>query len=224
MSDCSIFVDESGGQRGTSKYYAITLVVHEQSDNLEEHINRYKNLLRTKNLPDVPFHASPLFNGHEGYASLDIKTRKGLFSLFFTFFRKLPIRYRTFLYPRSEVRETAKLVARMKRGIVNLLFDNLDYFQRFDKVKIYYDDGQQAVSRALRGAFDYALSREAVLHRKASPTDYRLAQVADFLCAIELAAEKYRKHEQARTDEKFFGSAGSFRGNYLKIVRRKRLP
>ena len=34
----------------------------------------------------------------------------------------------------------------MKRDMVNLIFDNLEYLQRFDKVKVYYDDGQFIVT------------------------------------------------------------------------------
>ena len=34
MAECSIFVDESGGQRGHSKYYGITLVLHNQADDI----------------------------------------------------------------------------------------------------------------------------------------------------------------------------------------------
>jgi hypothetical protein len=49
------------------------------------------------------------------------------------------------------------LSARMRRDIVNFVFDNLDWFQSFDEVPIYYDEGQDAVTHALHEAFDYLL-------------------------------------------------------------------
>lgn len=108
--------------------------------------------------------------------------------------------------------------------MVNLLFDNLDYFQSFDQVKIYYDDGQPQVTAALHGAIYYALAKDAILYRRAQPADYRLAQVADLLCTLELTAVKFEQHEGTSTDEKVFGSPGTFRKEYLRKVRDKAIP
>lgn len=57
------------------------------------------------------------------------------FSLFFLTLQHLPITYQSFLYRRSELAGADGLAARMKQDIVNLLFDELEYFQSFDKVK-----------------------------------------------------------------------------------------
>ena len=40
---------------------------------------------------------------------------------------------------------------------------------------------------------------------------------------LELTCEKFRNGEQTETDNKFFGDWKSFRVNYLKPIRRKRL-
>ena len=47
-------------------------------------------------------------------------------------------------------------------------------------------------------------------------TDYRLEQVADYLCTIELALVKYEAKEDGETYNKFFGGIGSFKRNWLK--------
>jgi hypothetical protein len=83
-------------------------------------------------------------------------------------------------------------MARMRQDLVNLLFGNLGWLQQFGKVKVYYDDGQPAVTKALHDAVEYALAAEAVVYRAASPRDYRLAQAADLLCTLELTATKYQ--------------------------------
>lgn len=46
---------------------------------------------------------------------------------------------------------------------VNLIFDNLEFLQRFDKVKVYYDDGQFIVTKSLHDAIEYALASNAVI-------------------------------------------------------------
>ena len=61
--------------------------------------------------------------------------------------QRLPIKYATFAYRRCEFDDLTKLTARMKRDISGLLFDHLDFFQAFDDVKVYYDNGQDIVKR-----------------------------------------------------------------------------
>ncbi len=111
----------------------------------------------------------------------------------------------------------------MKRDLINFMFDNLDYLQTFDCIKLYYDGGQSLVQKALHDAVGYALAREAVTYRMAIPADYRLAQVADYLCGLELTSLKYANGGQTATDEIFFGGSQSFKKNFLRKVRRHRL-
>lgn len=132
----------------------------------------------------------------------------------------MPIKYHTFAYRKGSFGSDAELVARMRRDVVNLVFDNLEYLQRFDKVKVYYDDGQYVVTKSLHDAVEYALAADAVMYREGSPKDYRLAQAADLICTLELTALKYEAKESTKTDERFFGAFGSFKKNYLKKIRK----
>lgn len=72
-------------------------------------------------------------------------------------------------------------------------------------------------------AVGYALSKEAVIYRLAEPSEYRLSQVADYICTVEFAALKYGDHASTATDEKFFGSWSDFKKGALKEVRKKLL-
>lgn len=42
MSEVSIFVDESGGQGGDSKYYVLTMLFHDQADDIAPIIDRHR--------------------------------------------------------------------------------------------------------------------------------------------------------------------------------------
>ena len=222
--ELSIFCDESGGMDGTSKYRLVSLVFHDQADDIASHISCYQQDLLSKGLEDIPFHASPLMYGKPPYDALDIAFRRRMFASFSFFQRKLPFRYVCFAYKRSEVSGEDKYIARLRRDLVVFLSDNLDYFHSFGKVKIYYDGGQQTISNALHAAFEYELSKEAILYRNASPKEYRLSQVADYLCTLELTALKFDAHEITSTDEAFFGlSAAAFKRDYLKKARKKLL-
>ncbi len=223
MLEMSIFADESGEAGAESKYYLLTLVFHEENASISNQIDRYRQSLSQRSLPDIPLHTSPLMNGNDSYRQMDIGERKQLLSSFFTMLQHLPIRYRTFSYSKTELGSTTALTNRMKRDIVNMMFENLEYLQRFEKVKIYYDEGQSVVTNALHDAAEYALATDAVIYRDGSPKSCILAQAADLICTLELTAIKYANSEQTRTDERFFGGASAFKKNWLKKIRKKRL-
>ena len=48
LREISVFVDESGGQDGQSRYYALTLVFHDQARPIDEMIARHKVGLRDR--------------------------------------------------------------------------------------------------------------------------------------------------------------------------------
>ncbi len=180
--------------------------------------------LRTKELPIIPFHASPLMYGKDAFRNMDMETRKKLFANFEAFCRRAPFTCTTFLYRRNEVPDPSNFITRFKRGLVIFLTDNLEYFQQFELVKIYYDNGQQMVTEALHGALDFILYKESVLYRAASSKEYRLSQVADCVCAIELVNLKFLNNELTETDTKMFGTNYSaFKKNHLRHIRRKLL-
>ena len=223
MLEASVFVDESGESGTQSKYYLLTLVLHEQSDDISQIINLYENDLHAKRLPNIPLHTSPLMYSKDVYAGMDIQDRKRLLQAFFTMLQHMPIKYHAFAYKKSELHDRTALEARMKRDVVNFIFDNLEYLQKFDKVKVYYDDGQQVVTKALHDAIEYALSAEAVLYKDGNPKDYRLAQAADLICTLELAALRFEAGETTKTYDRFFGTYGYFKKNWLKKIRKKLL-
>ena len=219
MGELSIFVDESGSDDLRSQRYLVSLVFHDQSKPIDEAIGRYELSLREKGLPNIPFHASPLMNGKDEYEFIDMAERKRLLAAFFVFARSLPITYRVFVYQSKDFTPASLRVA-MERDIRLFMTDNLSLFQSFEVVKIYYDGGQSAVTQSLHGAVESVLAKRAFLFRKSSATQYRLSQVADFICTIELTALKYEAAEQTQTDDKVFGMKGSFKKNYLKKMRR----
>lgn len=192
MEEVSCFVDESGSDNLRDRYYLVALVLHDQSDPIAHEIERYEASLRDRGLPDIPLHAGPLMTGHEGYEGMATADRKRMLSSFRVFFRNLPIRYACIGLKLSEYDDVERVEAAMRRGIADFLFDHLEYFQGFDDVKIYYDNGQATVAHALHRAMDFALSRNAVVYRAAAPEKYRLSQAADYVCTMELAALRYR--------------------------------
>lgn len=219
MKELSVFVDESGDLGGESKYYLLTLVFHDQGDDLSHTISLYEQSLASRGLPNVPFHFNPLLRANEGYQNLDATQRSKLLMSFSTFAQHTPFSYHVLAYRKDRYESTDAFVHTMKRDLTELLFDNLDKFAEFDLVKIYYDDGQPLITRILHAAFEYVLFKSAVMYREARPAEYRMFQIADFACGIELTALKYESHEETSTDRRFFGQWRDFKKNYLRKLR-----
>lgn len=221
--ELSIFVDESGDRGGKARYYPLVLVFHDQEGSIAEAVTGYEAKLVRADLPNIPFHSEPLVNGHKDYEFLDIEQRKVMLARFSSFVRKLPISYITFVYHRSQFEDPARLMERMGRDISSAMIEHLGFFQSFDDVKVYYDNGQDIVIQALDRSVGKVLSKGVVRRRETSMTDYRLEQVADYLCTIELALVKYEAKENGETYNKFFGGIGSFKRNWFKQARSKRI-
>lgn len=222
LSELSIFIDESGNLDQACRYYLVTLVFHEQNDEYSEPLERFKWEIAEARLPEHPFHLGPLLRANRPFDSMDIATRKRILSRFSALTTRLPFRYLTFWTRTSEVDHDEKWLAdRMVKELYSAMITHLDYFQRFSHVKVYYDNGQGFVTRAVHSALETALSRNAIIHKDASPKDYVFAQVADYVCGLELAALKYERKEQGGSEVTFFGDKGSFRKNYLKKLRKR---
>lgn len=145
-------------------------------------------------------------------------------SLFRQFVDRSPITYQPFIYDKKQgLYEPQKLSAKIERDVTIFLRDHLAYIQSFDHVKIYYDGGQSVVTRALHGAIEKAISQKATVYRDASPKTYRLSQVADYICGIELTLLKFQNGTATKTDTEFFGSIAPFKKNFVKKLRKKRI-
>ena len=216
-----IFVDESGSDGLSDRHYLLTVVMHDQSEGIVDSIESYEGALRAKGLPDIPFHASPLMNSKDMYSGLDPGTRKALLGSSRVFFRHTSVRHHTFAYATKQFASLERFAGTMRRDLVNFLFDNLAELQGYDAVKVYYDNGQRSIAESLHLAIEYALSRDTVVYRSAQPCEYRLSQVADYICTMELTAIKFAEHATAATDEKFFGKWSDFKKGILKETRKK---
>lgn len=221
MAELSIFIDESGDLGEVSAYYLLALVFHEQDADISQNIRRYELSLSDRALDQIPMHVNPLINGNDNYRNLNKETRSRMLSVFRVFAMDLPFTYRCIAYKKSELgKQVDKFSERAKRDIEQIVNGNLAYFQSFDSIKIYYDNGQSEITSIIRKVFAKSLFKDAIMHRNADPEKFYLLQVADYVCTLELTEIKYQKHIETATDRIFFGTHALFRKNFLKRLRK----
>mgnify|MGYP003306820803 CR=1 FL=1 len=103
---------------------------------------------------------------------------------------------------KKEYENKFKLEARIAKELSQFIRDNLSVFQEYEKVIVYYDNGQIELSAILNAVFSVHFGN--VEFRKAEPQKYRLLQIADFICSVELLKIKMQEKRLSKSEEKFF--------------------
>lgn len=223
MKELSIFVDESGdfGEYAKhSPYYIVTMVFHEQSKDISGNIKELDNALKMLGYGDgQAIHTEPLIRREKPYQYFQPNERRAIFSKLFYFALNCDIKYKSFIFHKSEYENNFKLEARMARDISAFIRDNLAYFQGYEKVILYYDNGQHELNRILNTVLATQLTDYDV--RKVLPSDYRLFQVADLICTLELLKIKAESGQLSKSEERMFHSKRELKKDFLKGIGKK---
>lgn len=78
---------------------------------------------------------------------------------------------------------------------------NSEILSKYQRIILYYDNGQVELGKVLNSSFNTLLDVET---RLVQPSDYRLFQLADFICTIELINYKKEHGKQSKSEMKFF--------------------
>ena len=222
MQKLSIFVDESGDfgeYQPHSPYYIVTMVIHEQDVDISLQIDRLNNSLNNLNLPNHTIHTEPLIRREENYVNMAPNERRRIFSLLYQFVLNCDIRYKVFLFEKKNYDSPLRLQAAMAREMDFFFKENLSYFQNFPEIVLYYDNGQHELNSILNLLLATNFSTYEI--RKVLPNEYKLFQVADLICTVELLAHKMQTQDFTRSERLIFHTKRDFKKDFLRGVRQK---
>lgn len=114
-----------------------------------------------------------------------------------------------------------ELSGKLAKELKIMLDDNFEYFSKFDKIIVYYDNGQIELSSILNAIMSTCLSN--VEFRTAEPQKYKLLQVADFVCTLELLNIKRAKNLLSNSEKQFFFKAQELQKTFIKTIAKDRL-
>lgn len=221
----SIFIDESGDFGpfdSHAPFYLVTMVLHEQDASIADGIRILEDHVQNLGFDaHHAIHTGPLIRRESIYCNHTIEERRQLFHSLFHFARRAPIHYISVCVRKSECRDIIDLTAKLSRAISEILRRHEPYFTSFDRIIVYYDNGQVELTKILTSVF-YALYSH-VEFCKVQPVDYKLFQVADLICTLELLAAKGALTQFSSSEHSFFGSVRDFKKNYLKNIQKKLL-
>ena len=223
MKELSVFIDESGdfGEfQGDSPFYIVTLVFHNQSNDITNQISALNRHLSECGFEDKYIHTHPIIRREPPYSNLSIDERRKILNKLLRFTMACDIKYYNIVVDKKEAPNKIKLSAKIANNLSNFIRNNLIYFQDFDKIIVYYDNGQQELSLIINTILNTAFSN--VDFRNASPQEYKLLQVSDFICSMELLKQKYVTKSLTKSESSFFYKPQELQKNYFKSIRKKK--
>ena len=220
----SVFIDESGDfgpYEAHSPYYIVSMVLHDQASDITGDIARFNEHLQNLGYPQHAVHTGPLIRREAIYANDLTEDRKRLFNALFHFTRRLDIRYACIKVKKRDCPDVISMTAQLSKKIAETLRQHETYWNSFDRVIVYYDNGQIELTKIITSVFNTLYTH--VEFRKVRPVDYKLFQSADLICTMELLAEKADSASFTKSEQEFFGSVRAFRKDYLRTLEKKKV-
>ena len=222
MKELSIFIDESG-DFGEYSYHAplyiVSMVFHDQNSDISEDMKAFERELSYLGLPNHCIHTGPIIRMEEDYKNMFATDRRRILNKMVAFIRNLDISYHCFCIEKKQVSDVVEATGRLSKQISTYIRDNYNKFLGYDVIKVYYDNGQIELSKALSFVLNALLPN--VEFRRVIPSDYRLFQVADAICTFELLQLKKEKKILSKAEIKFFGSETALKKDYLRHIQKK---
>ena len=164
-------------------------------------------------------HMADLIMHRGDYSKFDIKDRKSIFNAIYQFSRKIPVKYHTIIVDKRYIDSGDVLRKQIINEINQMIKNNEDYFDKFDKIVMYYDNGQETLGIILDSIFSRF---EGYEHRvDFNHKEKRLFQVSDMLTYIDKFDYKYKNKMSFTRGEKYFFTYDEIR-KILRELNKKR--
>lgn len=195
------------------------MVFHNQDSDINSAVSHLNSELSYLNLDNLCIHTGPIIRKEEIYKNMSVVERRRIFNKMMAFIRNIDISYKSFYIEKKHIENSVEAVGKLSKLISQFIREHYETFLNFEDVKIYYDNGQVEVSKILSSVFHALLPNP--LFRKVMPSEYKLFQVADFLCTMTLVYLKLNENMLSKSEMNFFGNIRDLKRNYLKVLLKK---
>lgn len=224
MKELSVFIDESGDFGEIAErpaYYLVTLLFHDQKNEIASNVKKLEDSTKNSGFDFEYIHTGPVIRREDVFGGLSIDERRKLLFKMLNFIVSSPITYEMAVVNRKEAPDKISLSGKLGREISNVIVKYKMFFEEFDKIIVYYDNGQIELGAILNTVFSIHFSN--VEFRKAEPQKYRLLQAADFICSMELLKIKKAENRLSKSEKQFFYKPQELKRTFFKAIDKKRL-
>ena len=221
MKRLNIFVDETGEfgfGTGASELYGISFTFHEHNDDIMPELLKLNERLDKIGYTNM-IHMADLIMHRGDYSNFDIGTRQSIFNAIYQFSRRILVKYHTIIIDKRYTDNSRILRQKLSTDINKMIKENESYFEKFDEIVMYYDNGQETLGIILDSIFSRF---EGFEHRvDFNHKEKRLFQVSDMLTYIDKYNYKYKNKMTFSKSEKYFFTTDEIR-KILKELNKKR--
>lgn len=224
MRELSIFVDESGDfgpYSFYSPYYLFALVLHEQEHSIDAAVDELNRKIIERGFPIHAIHSEPIIRNEGFYENYTPEDRKRLFNDLLFFTKAIDLQYHIVSVDKKQFLGRRRLVDRLSKQLAEFVRENFEYISGFNNIIVYYDYGQSEITTILTSVFNSFFVN--VDFRHVQPHQYKLFQVADMICTLELSKLKFDNNTQSVSEENFYGSRRQFKDFYYKTIQKKKI-
>lgn len=166
-------------------------------------------------------HTGPIIRNEGHYQNYSPDERKRLFNDLLLFTNRININYHIVSIDKKQVEGSKQLVDMLSKQLGLFLKEKLECFMSFDKIIVYYDYGQSEITTILTSVFNTLFCN--VEFRHVQPFEYKLFQVADMICTLELSKLNFSNNKASKSEKSFYESRRKFRDYYYKTIRKKKI-
>lgn len=223
----SVFVDESGNLAeldSASRYYIISLVLHDQSVSISKAAKALDMDFASLNLVNICFHSAPIIRGNGIFEILSSELRRRLFSRMMGFARAVDFKYHCLAIDKKYCDTVDNMLEKLGRQLLDFISGHRDSLGDFSKIKVYYDCGQKAITNLLHKHFDALNLPPVEFVQSVRSKDYNMLQLADLVCTLRLLEMKLETEGRLSPLEfRFFGGITPFKKNILRRIKKKEI-
>lgn len=145
---------------------------------------------------------------------MPLADRRAIFRLLMAFLHRCEVTSHSWVFSKRELGNSDLLVSRMSREIGALIREEYTFFADWERIVIYYDNGQKELTNLVNSVFNAHLTNVEI--RKVVPSDYSLFQVADLCCTLSLVRHKITSTGLSTSEKDFFSTPGTSAERALK--------
>ena len=196
------------------------MVFHDQSTDIAQAVHDFnRNISNLGLVPDAfVFHAGPLIRREKGYEFFSRHLRGRIYNRMMTFARRIDFKWHCLRVDKKFITSSLQIVSKLQSQLDAFVETHRVLMDDVAKVKVYYDCGQSPVTKILQKSFT-SLGGKVEFAEGVQPRQYKLFQLADLICTLNLVAAKIETHEPLTESEyRFFGGPSAFRRNEAKFL------
>jgi hypothetical protein len=218
----NIFIDESGDfgfVDGSSELYGVSFTIHESDNSIANDLDYLNNRLKKSNF-DGMIHLADLVARRGEYIHFNLEQRKNIFWSIFYFSKRVNVKVHTIIIDKRFKNNKTQLNRELAIEINNF-FNSIDeYMKNFEKIVVYYDNGQNTLGAIIDTLL---INKNNVEHRiEFDHKEKRLFQVSDMLTFIDKIVYKHNNNMQLTKAEQYFFSTKDLLG-IIRQLKNKRI-